>query len=173
VSIYACAAVDPVTASVSIDRPREEVFAYLVDIANHAEFTDHYLKQFRLTRLDSVGHGAGARFKVDQPFGRFSWTDMTFVEVEPPHRIVALGRGGKFNRIKTTTIWTLNRSPGGGTDLDFMVETEPVLPTDKFVEAFSGQRGWFKRKVSKSLSRLQSILEENEDRGARATVAGV
>ena len=60
---------------------------------------------------------------------------MTFVEVEPPHRIVALGRGGKFNRIKTTTIWTLNRSPGGGTDVDYMIETEPVLPTDRFVEA--------------------------------------
>jgi uncharacterized protein YndB with AHSA1/START domain len=165
--------VDPVTVSVKIDRPRKEVFAYLADIANHPEFSDHYLKHWRLTRIESVGQGAGARFKVDAPLQRFSWADMTFVVVEPPHRIVAVGRGGKFNRIKTTTIWTLNRSPGGGTDLDYMVETEPVLPTDKFVEAFSGQRGWFKRKVRKSLSRLQSILEENEDRGARATVAGV
>jgi len=173
VTIYACAAVDPVTASVSIDRPREEVFAYLADIANHAEFSDHYLKQFRLTRLDSVGRGAGARFRFDAPLQRFSWSDMTFVEVEPPHRIVALGRGGKFNRIKTTAVWTLNRAAGGGTDVEYMIETEPLLPTDRLVEALSGQRGWFKRKVRKSLRRLQSILEENEDRGARATVAGV
>ncbi len=49
------AAVDPVTVSVKIGRPREEVFAYLSDIANHAEFSDHYLEQFRLTRIDSVG----------------------------------------------------------------------------------------------------------------------
>jgi uncharacterized protein YndB with AHSA1/START domain len=167
------AAVDPVTASVSIDRPREEVFAYLVDVANHSEFSDHYLNHFRLTRLESVGQGAGARFKIDAPLNRFSWSDMTFVTVEPPHRIVALGRGGKFNRIKTTTIWTLDRAPGGGTDVEYMIETEPLLRSDRLVEALTGQRGWFKRNVRKALRRLQAILEENEDRGARATVAGV
>ena len=153
---------DPVTVSVKIDRPREEVFAYLADIANHPEFTDHYLKHWRLTR-----------FKVDAPLQRFSWADMTFVVVEPPHRIVAVGRGGKFNRIKTTAIWTLDDAPGGGTEVEYMVESEPELPTDKLMEAISGQHGWFKRKARKALSRLQAILEEGEDRGARATVAGL
>ena len=158
--------------SVTIDRPREEVFAYLVDIANHPEFTDHYLKHWRLTRVDSVGQGAGARFKIDAPLQRFSWADMTFVVVEPPHRIVAVGRGGKFNRIKTTAIWTLDVASGDRTDVEYMVESEPPLPTDRLMEAISGQHGWFKRKTRKALRRLQSILEENEDRGARATVAG-
>ena len=167
------AAVDPVTVSVKIGRPREEVFAYLSDIANHAEFSDHYVEQFRLTRVDSVGRGAGARFKLRIPLQRFDWCDVTFSVVEPPHRIVAVGRGGKFNRIRTTAIWTLDDAPGGGTDVEYMIESEPALPTDRIVEALSGQRGWFKRKVGKSMSRLQSILEENEDRGARATVAGV
>jgi uncharacterized protein YndB with AHSA1/START domain len=144
-----------------------------VDIANHPEFTDHFLKNWRLTRVDSVGRGAGARFKMDAPLQRFSWGDMTFVEVEPPHRIVALGRGGKFNRVKTTTIWTLDPAPGGGTEVDFMVESEPALPTDRLVEALTGQRAWFKRKARKATRRLQAILEENEDRGTRATVAGL
>jgi uncharacterized protein YndB with AHSA1/START domain len=165
--------VDPITASVTIDRPRDEVFSYLVDIANHPEFTDHYLKDWRLTRIDSVGRGAGARFRMDAPLNRFGWGDMTFVEVERPHRIVALGRGGKYNRIKTTTIWTLDVAPGGGTELEVMVESEPALPTDRLVEALSGRRGWVNRKTRKALSRLQSILEENEGRGARATVAGL
>jgi uncharacterized protein YndB with AHSA1/START domain len=167
------AAVDPVTATVTIDRPRAEVFAYLADIANHPEFSDHYMSDWRLTRLDSVGRGAGARFRFDAPLQRFSWSDMTFVVVEPPQRIVAVGRGGKFNRIKTTTIWTLADAPGGGTEVEFMFESEPVLPTDRWVEALSGQRGWFKRKVNKAMSRLQAILEEDQDRGKRATVAGV
>ena len=167
------AAVDPVTVSVTIDRPREEVFAYLVDIANHPEFSDHYLKDWRLTRIDSVGHGAGARFRVDAPCQRFGWADMTFIEVERPRRIVAVGRGGKFNRIKTTAIWTLDPAPGGGTEVEFMVESEPALPTDRLVEALSGQRGWFNRKARRAMRRLQGILEENEDRGARATVAGL
>jgi len=165
--------VDPVHVKVTIDRPREEVFEYLSDIANHPEFSDHYLKHWRLTRVDSVGRGAGARFKIDAPLQRFSWADMTFSVVEPPNRIVGVGRGGKFNRIKTTAIWTLDVSPGGGTDVDYMFESEPVFPTDRIVEALSGQRGWFKRKLRKSMRRLQGILEENEDRGTRATVAGV
>jgi uncharacterized protein YndB with AHSA1/START domain len=165
--------VDPVSLKVTIDRPREEVFAYLVDVANHPEFSDHYLKDWRLTRMDSVGRGAGARFRVDVPLQRFDWADITFVEVERPRRIVAVGRGGKYNRIKTTAIWTLDVGPGESTDVEYMVESEPALVTDRLMETLSGQRGWIKRKSRKALRRLQSILEENEDRGARATVAGI
>ena len=164
---------DPVSATIRIGRPREEVFAYLADIANHQEFSDHYLKDWRLTRIESVGRGAGARFKVDAPLQRFSWTDLTFVVVEPPHRLVAVGRGGKFNRIKTTATWTLDPAPNGSTEVEYTFESEPPLPTDRLMEAISGQRGWFKRKARKALQRLQSILEENEDRGARATVSGL
>jgi uncharacterized protein YndB with AHSA1/START domain len=165
--------VDPVQASVTIDRPRDEVFAYLVDIANHPEFSDHYLKDWRLTRMDSVGRGAGARFRVDAPCQRFGWADLTFIDVERPHRIVAVGRGGKFNRIKTTAIWTLDVAPGGGTDVELMVESEPMFPTDRLMEIVSGQHAWFKRKVRKAMRRLQAILEEGEDRGARAAVGGL
>jgi uncharacterized protein YndB with AHSA1/START domain len=165
--------VDPVTATVTIGRPREEVFDYLADIANHAEFNDHYIDHFRLTRMNSVGTGAGARFHLDAPLNRFSWADMTFVEVDRPYRIVALGRGGKFNRMRTTTIWTLDPAPGGGTRVEVMTESEPALLTDKLVETLTGYRGWMKRNVRKSARRLQEILEEDHDRGARATVAGV
>jgi uncharacterized protein YndB with AHSA1/START domain len=165
--------VDPVHASVTIDRPREEVFRYLADIANHAEFSDHYTSNWHLTRVDSVGPGAGARFRTGMPLQRFDWGDMTLVVVEPPQRIVALGRMGKFNRIKTTAIWTLDEGPGGSTEVDYMFESEPVFPTDRIVEALSGQRRWYKRKVRKALTRLQGILEEEHGRGARVTVAGV
>ena len=58
---------DPVELSITIDRPREEVFEYLADIANHPEFTDHYLKEWHLTRVDSYGRGAGARYRMDAP----------------------------------------------------------------------------------------------------------
>jgi uncharacterized protein YndB with AHSA1/START domain len=162
-----------VSLKVTIDRPREEVFAYLVDVANHPEFSDHYLKDWHLTRVDSVGRGAGARFRVEVPLQRFDWADITFVDVEPPRRIVAVGRGGKYNRIKTTAIWTLDVGPGGSTDVEYMVESEPALATDRLMETLSGQRGWMKRKSRKALQRLQSILEEDEDRGVRATVAGI
>src|SRR5437763_195696 len=80
---------------------------YLADIANHAEFTDHFLQDWHLTRIDSVGRGAGARFRVVAPLNRFGWAEVTFAEVERPHRIVEVGRSGKGNRIRTLGIWQL------------------------------------------------------------------
>ena len=163
---------DPVTSKITIGRPREEVFDYLADIANHPEFSDHYLKDWRLTRVDSVGQGAGARFRRDKRLDRFGWEDMTFIEVDRPRRIVAAGRGGKFNRNKTYTTWTLTPE-SGGTRVEHTTEIEPRLPTDRIMETLGGTRRFFKRGGRKALQRLQSILEEDHDRGKRATVAGV
>jgi uncharacterized protein YndB with AHSA1/START domain len=164
--------VDPVTLEVTIDRPREEVFDYLADVANHAEFCDHYLKDWRLTRIDSSGAGAGARYRVAKRANRFGWADMTLIRVERPWRIVAAGRGGKYNRIKTFQTWELDPSSGGGTRLEWTFETEPALPTDRIMEAF-GYRPWMRRRARRALKRLQSILEDNRGRGARATVGGL
>ena len=127
---------DTVTLDITIDRPREEVFAYLSDVANHPEFSDHYLTDWHLTRVDSVG------------------------------------RGGKYNRTKTFHQWTLEPD-AAGTRLEYVYETEPPLPTDRLVEKLSGRHRWVKRNAGKALRRMRSILEENRDRGARATVAGL
>jgi len=167
---------DPITAHVVIDRPREEIFEYLADIANHPEFSDHFMKEWRLTRVESYGRGAGARFKLDAPMDRFSWGDMTFIEVQPPYQIVAAGRGGKFNRNETWTTWTLTPS-GSSTRVEITTESAPKLPTDRFIEAVTARRAWYKRNLNKALGRLQGILEDNDeqeaDRGARATVGGL
>ncbi len=98
---------DPLTVSTVVSAPREQVFDYLQDIANHPEFTDHYLVDWHLTRIDSVGRGAGARFRVKAPGNRFSWADVTFAEVDRPHRIVEVGRTGKNNRIRTLGVYDL------------------------------------------------------------------
>jgi len=161
-----------VSASIVIDRPREEVFDYLADIANHAEFTDHWMTDWRLTRVDSYGRGAGARFKASRKGERYAWGDMTFIEVDRPYRIVAAGRGGKFNRNKTWTTWTLEPA-GHATRGEATTETEPALLTDRLMEAVMLKRGWTKGRLRKALSRLQSILEEDLDRGRRVTVGGL
>src|SRR5689334_16438440 len=146
---------DPITAHVVIDRPREEIFEYLADIANHPEFSDHFMKEWRLTRVESYGRGAGARFKLDAPLDRFSWGDMTFIEVSPPYKIVAAGRGGKFNRNETWTTWTLQPTHGG-TRVEVTTESAPKLPTDRFIEAVTARRVWYKRKLGQALGRMQS-----------------
>ena len=162
---------DPVSVSVTVGRPREEVFDYLADIANHPEFTDHYLVDWRLTREDSYGTGAGARFKMKAPLSRFSWGDVTFYEVEAPYRIVERGRGGKYNRIKMLGTYELSPGPAGSTRLEYTLETVPLLLSDKLMEALVSGR-WTRRQTRKAIRRLRTILEEDRGRGKRATVAG-
>jgi uncharacterized protein YndB with AHSA1/START domain len=163
---------DPVSSSVTIDRSPEEVYDYLFDIANHAEFTDHYLEDFRLTREDSLGVGAGARFRVDAPLNRFSWADVTVSEADRPRRVVHRGRTGKFNRLRFVSSYDLEPVGGGSsTRLTLTTETDtPRLPSDKIMEALA--RRWFKRNQGKAVKRLRSILEEGKQRGTRASIAG-
>ena len=162
---------DPVTVSITVGRPREEIFDYLADIANHTEFTDHFLEDFHLTREDTVGRGAGARFRVKAPLQRFSWMGVQLVEVDRPWRIVEVGRGGKFNRIRSMTTYTLEPGPEGTTRVQLSIETEPATITDRLMELL-GSRSWIRRQHRRALRRLRSILEDGTHRGPRATIAG-
>ncbi len=161
---------DPVTVSIVVSAPRERVFDYLQDIANHSEFTDHYLVDWHLTRIDSVGAGAGARFRVKAPGNRFSWADVTFAEVERPHKIVEVGRTGKNNRIRTLGVYELDPVSGNSTRVRFTLETRPATLSDRLMEGLGG-RGWTRRKSRRALHRLREILERGEGRGRRVTVA--
>jgi uncharacterized protein YndB with AHSA1/START domain len=163
--------VDPVSVEVTIARPREEVFEYLADISNHAEFCDHYLVDWHLTREDPYGVGAGARYRVKAPMNRFAWGDSTFTEVDAPRRIVERGRGGKYNRVLSRGIYELDEGPGDSTRVTFTLETKPKMLSDRMGEVLGG-RGWIRRKNAKALRRLRSILEDGTDRGSRVTVAG-
>jgi uncharacterized protein YndB with AHSA1/START domain len=163
--------VDPVTVSIVVSAPRERVFDYLQDIANHSEFTDHYLVDWHLTRMDSVGRGAGARFRVKAPGSRFSWADVTFTEVESPYRIVEVGRTGKDNRIRTLGVYDLVPAAAGTTRVRFTFETIPATLADRLLEGL-GARAWTRRKNGRAMRRLRTIIERGEGRGARVTVAG-
>ncbi len=161
--------VQPFTVSTTIAKPREQVFEYLADIANHPEFSDHYLVDWHLTRVETYGTGAGARFRIKAPMNRFSWADVTFAELQSPFRIVEHGRGGKYNRIRMLGTYTLSPGPGGTTRVQYTLETEPSQLSDKLLDTLGG-RSWTRRQAAKALRRLRSILEENRDRGERATV---
>ena len=161
---------DPVSVSIVVSAPRERVFDYLQDIANHPEFTDHYLVDWHLTRIDSVGLGAGARFRVKAPLARFSWAEVTFAEVERPHRIVEVGRTGKNNRIRTLGVYELAPGASGTTRLRFTVQTEPQMLSDRLMEALGG-RSWMRRQTNRAMRRLRTIIERGEGRGRRVTVA--
>lgn len=160
-----------VTTSIVIDAPRERVFEYLEDLANHPEFTDHYLVDWRLTREDSVGRGAGARFRIAAPGNRFGWGDVTFAEVQPPRRIVEVGRSGKGNRVRTLGVYELSEATHGTTRVQFTLQTEPATPSDRIMEALGG-RAWLKRKNAKAMRRLREVIERGGGGRRRVTVAG-
>ncbi|MCW3011753.1 MAG: hypothetical protein JWO90_2157 [Solirubrobacterales bacterium] len=159
---------DPVTADVLISRPHEEVFDYLADVANHPEFMGHFTEDWHLTREDTYGKGAGVRFAFKQRRNAFPWIDQTIHEFEPPRRIVMVGRTGKFNRIRTLTVWELEPSGAGATKVSVSFEKVPKMLSDKFGEG----RGFHRAKWRKTLRVLRDVLEGERERGPRATIAG-
>ena len=162
----------PVTLSTTIARPREEVFAYLADVANHAEFTDHCLVDWHLTREDSYGLGAGGRFRTKSRFDRFSYGDLTLDELTPPSHILATGRAGRFNRVRTRSEWKLEEDGPGRTRVEFQTESEPATFSDRQMEKLLGVRRSTARCHRKALARLRSILEAGDHRGTRTSVSG-
>src|SRR4051812_49607572 len=98
-------------------------------MANHAEFTDHFLKDFRLTREQSYGRGAGARYRPSMPLNRFPWAAATIVEFDPPYRLIEAGRAGKFNPIKATTENRLSEAAPDTPRIELPSGTEPALIT--------------------------------------------
>ncbi|MDE3069755.1 MAG: SRPBCC family protein [Acidobacteriota bacterium] len=159
---------DPLSTSVLIDAPRDRVFEYLADIANHPEFTDHFLVDWRLTRELSIGRGAGARFRVKAPANRFAWGDVSFSEVLAPRRIVEVGRQGKGNRIRTLGVWELREASSGTTRVTFTYQSESATPWDRMSEALGG-RLWLARQQRRAMRRLRRRLEsERSERPAGA-----
>ncbi len=161
---------NPVEHEALIVRPHAEVSAYLADIARWPEFTDHFLVHWHLTNEDSVGQGAGARFRVHRKLDRYSWADLTFAEVDS-RRILARGRIGKFNRSRWIVVVELEEE-SGGTRVRLTVETAPKLPTDRLMEAATFTRHYHRRRWGKAMRRLASILEDGEDRGTPASISG-
>jgi uncharacterized protein YndB with AHSA1/START domain len=161
----------PFGAEIEIDAPRERVFATIADLARRPSFTDRFLSGFHLTRIESSGIGAGARFRVASPL-RSVWMDTAIAELEQPHRIVERGRGGRANRIPATTVWELTEGTGSLTRVRVSHWTEPSHPLDRALEMVSGnsisaQRGW-----RKALRRLRDQLESAEAGRAPVAVAG-
>lgn len=161
----------PLSAEIEIDLPRERVFEALTDLAERPSFTDHFLTDFHLTRIESTGVGAGARFRVRAPL-RSVWMDTTVVELDAPHRIVERGQGGRVNRIPTNTAWELIEGPGSLTTLRLSHWTEPTNPVDRALEVVTAASVWQERSWREALRRLRDRLESDAPRAARIAVAG-
>jgi hypothetical protein len=52
------------TVSTTIARSPADVYELLDDLANHEQFTDHFLVDWHMTREDTRGVGAGVRLRA-------------------------------------------------------------------------------------------------------------
>jgi uncharacterized protein YndB with AHSA1/START domain len=161
----------PVSAEVEIDAPRDRVFEAIADLSRRPAFTDHFLTGFRLTRIEPVGIGAGARFRI-AVWPRRVWADTAIVGAEKPHRLVEHGRGGRANRIPSTTLWELTEGPGSLTKVRVSYWTEPARPVDRALELLSAASVPYERRWREALRRLREQLESGGLGGPGVAVAG-
>ena len=147
----------PVSAKVTIDAPRERVFDLLSDLSLRPAFTDHFLGEFRLERLDPVGPGASARFRLGDSG---AWLDTVIdAESERPHLIREHGQGGPSNRVPSFTVWELAQGPGRqDSEVSVTFWTEPQSIADKARELIGGSRH-LRRNWRRALTRLRDLAE--------------
>jgi len=159
----------PLEASCVIDAPRERVFDYLSDIANQAEFTDHFVKDFRLERLDSRGLGAAARFRIGLGLGSI-WCEAVLTELDRPYLVVAEGGAGRLGRGAVRSEYRLTPHDQRMTRVELTFSLAPATLGDRLRQAL-GARIWLGYQYRRALRRLQVILEQGEPSAHAARVA--
>jgi len=162
--------VRPIESRITISAPREQVFEFIADVANRVAWMDNFLKDFRLTRVHSIGVGAGAAFEVDSPLFP-QRCEYQIVEADAPRYLRERGRIGRLGRTTGWTEWELVESYGS-TEVTVTLWTEPCIRWDGIKEGLGG-RPWLRRQMNASLRRLRTIFEDQPERPlARAGVAG-
>jgi hypothetical protein len=162
--------VRPIESRIVITAPRDDVFAFISDMANRVAWMDHFLKDYRLTRVNPVGVGAGASFLVDAPLFA-QRAEYQIIEADAPRYLRERGRIGRLGRTRGFTEWELADNYGA-TEVTVTVWTEPGIRWDGVKEGL-GARPWLRRQLNGALRRLRTIFEEQPDRPlARAGVAG-
>jgi hypothetical protein len=162
----------PISTTTTIDASRERVHPLLADLAVRPAFTDHFIDEFRLERLDSVGVGAAARFRLPD---RGLWIETVIEESLPPFRITERGAGGRLDHLPVHTVWELVEAPGpAGCEVTVTFLIEATRRSDRLAEAAArlrGSEGWYRRQWSRALVRLRE-LAESEAAPPRLAVAG-
>jgi uncharacterized protein YndB with AHSA1/START domain len=161
----------PVQLDSYIGAPREEVFDFVADLANRPAWTDHFQREYHLTRTWSDRPGAAARYRTDPPFGKQLYSDLAIVELDRPRRIFEEGVQGRLNKTDVQVVWDFEEEGPSLTHvtLDMRTETHGRLAALSEV----GAHGYYRRQWKTALERLRTIFEERpEGELARATIAG-
>ena len=143
----------PVTVSVEVPQPVEEVYDYLDVLANHEAFLDHFLVDWKFSG-PTRGVGAKAEARASAPMSQ-DWTDFEVIESERPKRIVedAVGLKGKRH---TRGTYTLEPLPEGGTKISFEFAWLQTARAERLIPPLT--RAFIKRPNGKAMRRLAKQL---------------
>jgi uncharacterized protein YndB with AHSA1/START domain len=151
--------VKPVTVSAEVPAPREQVYEYLDVLANHEQFTDHFMVDWELSGpRRGVGAKANVRVKAT---GEKDWTDMQIVEADAGRRIVEEGTGGSGGKRRTRGTYSLEDLPGGGTRITFTLEFLSLPTSERLMGPL--QRAYVKRVNGRAMRRLAERLTAAAD----------
>lgn len=106
----------PVTVTIDVPHPREQVFDFLNMMSNHEPFTNHMLHDWEYSGPD---RGVGSRARVTvKAGGRSETVEIEVIAAERPRAIVEQNVGAGGRRVGTGT-YTLEELPGGRTRVAF------------------------------------------------------
>src|SRR3954464_5735875 len=128
------------------------------------------MDDYRLARVQPVGVGAAARFKLDAPLAN-EYAELTITKADRPRQIVEEIRYGRRGRNRSVAVYDFTRESAHVTRVELTTFSEPATVVDRLKEI--GAAGWLRRKTRKALDRLRMIFEE-PDRVElkRASIAG-
>jgi Polyketide cyclase / dehydrase and lipid transport len=145
--------VKPVTVSVAVSQPAEEVYDFLDVLANHEAFLDHFLVDWEFSG-PARGVGARAEARTSAPMSQ-DWTEFEVVEAERPKRIVEEGVGLKGKR-RTRGTYRLEPLADGGTEISFELAWLEAARAESLIPPLT--RAFVKRPNAKAMRRLAKQL---------------
>jgi hypothetical protein len=117
-----------VTVEIDVPQPRADVYAFLDVMANHEQFTDHMLTEWKVS---GPATGIGSKAHVTSTVGgRKDGIDIEVIEVVPDVLIKERNVAGKGRRVGTGT-YRLSDLPDGGTRVEFEYAFERIPAVEK------------------------------------------
>jgi uncharacterized protein YndB with AHSA1/START domain len=159
-----------VTVHTTISAPREEIFDFVADLAGRPAYTDHYMEDYRLSRVNPYGEGAAARFLLRAPLAK-ERVQIQITECARPHRIVEEARIGRLGRSRGVAVYDFIAEGPGTTRVELTTFSDPKTPFDAVKQRRAYR--WMRRQTKRALERLRLVFEEPPQGPLRrVTVAG-
>ncbi len=147
---------EPVTVSVEVKRPRQEVFEYVDAIGNRGGWLKNMYKDWRYEG-PKRGVGATARAQVDAPTASEK-VEIKVVESTAPERIVEEIESAHGKRQARGT-YRFAELDGGRTRIDYEYAWLATPKTERWLPFVS--RRFMSRAQGRSLKLLQGLLEKS------------